>query len=355
LAPLYEQFYATETPKTDTVSIVKIKNGNTRRAVEEAIDLLGGMKTIANGKTSVLLKPNLVSESRRMTTKMEVTESIVRTMKTAGLEVAIAEGTAATAKFNHIDGEDYRTSNSAILNGLQKRAFDLTGYTALSKNLNIPLINLHTGEMVTHDIKDGYVFDELKLHKSLHEYDLFCSVPMMKTHQLATVTLSMKNLFGIIPGSVYGSVRAHVHDLAGKNDRTGTDAVTVDLNRARPVDLAIVDASEAMEGNGPTNGHIVKTKLIIAGTNALAVDMVSALTMGLSTDEIPTFAWAHKAGMTPTTLAQIELRGERIENVSRAFRRPEVYPWDVVGKHWGYKVLSGNGTIPVPYVRGPIA
>jgi uncharacterized protein (DUF362 family) len=42
-------------------------------------------------------------------------------------------------------------------------------------------------------VPGGFVFDKISLHKSLAEVDLLCSVPMMKTHQLATVTLGMKN------------------------------------------------------------------------------------------------------------------------------------------------------------------
>ena len=344
LSDAYDALYSTAKPKTDIVSIVEIRKGNTAKAVEEAIDLLGGMSTIAKGKSSALLKPNLVSEARQMTTKVEVVEAIVRTMKRAGLDVAVAEGTAATALFNHIEGEDYRTWDSSILDGLQKKAFDDTGYTALSNRLKVPLVNLHTGRMITHGIENSFVFDEIQLHESLHAYDLFCSVPMMKTHQLATVTLSMKNLFGIIPGSVYGSVRGHVHDLAARKDKTGTDSVIVDLCRARPIDLAIVDASESMDGNGPTHGRIVKTNLIVAGTNGLAVDMISALTMGFSIDEVSTFAWAHRAGMTPGSLFDIEIRGENISRVARTFVRPVVYPWVTVGQTWGHKTLSGIGS-----------
>jgi uncharacterized protein (DUF362 family) len=79
---------------------------------------------------------------------------------------------------------------------MQQHVFDVLGYTELAQSLDIPLVNLHSGEMVDVPISDGYVFDQITLHRSLVDIDLLCSVPMMKTHVLATVTLGMKNLIG---------------------------------------------------------------------------------------------------------------------------------------------------------------
>jgi hypothetical protein len=65
--------------------------------------------------------------------------------------------------------------------------------------------------------------------------------------------------------------------------------------------------------------------LIIAGTCPLAADMVGAAVMGFTDlESIPTLAWAHKLGMTPATLAEIEVRGETIASVQRKFVRPTV-------------------------------
>ena len=63
------------------------------------------------------------------------------------------------------------------------------------------------------DVSDGLMFDKITLHQSVAQTDLLCSVPMMKTHALATVTLGMKNLIGVYTGTVYYSVRSFLHDL----------------------------------------------------------------------------------------------------------------------------------------------
>ena len=98
----------------------------------------------------------------------------------------------------------------------------------------------------------------------------------------------------------------------------------------------VVDASMAMQGQGPSvsrGGQLVKMDLIIAGTNPLATDMVAAAIMGFHPEEISTFVWAWNAGMRPSSLNDIEIRGERIQDVRRNFLRPTVYPWAVISQY----------------------
>jgi len=66
-----------------------------------------------------------------------------------------------------------------------------------------------------------------------------------------------------------------------------------------------------MEGQGPSRGPLLKMDLVNAGTNPLATDIVSASIMGFEPNEVPTFTWANKAGMKPTKLDEIEIRGEK--------------------------------------------
>ncbi len=105
--------------------------------------------------------------------------------------------------------------------------------------------------------------------------------------------------------------------------------------RANKMGLTVIDASTAMEGNGPTAGDLVPMNLIIAGTQPLATDMVAARLMGFEPGEIRTFEWANKAGIGPSTLDGIEVRGESMERVARKFARPWVVPWKVVRPMWG--------------------
>jgi uncharacterized protein (DUF362 family) len=321
------------------VSIARVENGRIGRAVEEAIDLLGGIETAAKGKGRVMLKPNLVADSRAMTTKPEVIDTLARLMKRAGRDVLIGEGSAAAGGFNVNGAETYRTRRREILDGLQQRVFDELGYTELARSLHVPLVNLHSGEMAEVPLGDGYVSQKLTVHRSLTEIDLLCSVPMMKTHTLATVTLAMKNLIGVYPGSVYYSVRSWLHDRAAEKGSPGVAYEVVDMVRANRTGLSVIDASSAMEGNGPATGTLVDMNLIVAGTSPLATDMVGAALMGIGPGEVPTFTCAHGAGMHPQGLDEIEVRGCRIADVKRKFVRPVVVPWSGISRFWGVKEL----------------
>jgi uncharacterized protein (DUF362 family) len=321
------------------VSIVKIRNDDIEAAVEEAIDLLGGIGEITKGKERIMLKPNLVAPSPQATTKPEVVKSLAVMIKKAGKEVLIGEGTAAASPFNVQGQEIFRTKKRELLERIQQFTFDSLGYTELAKSLGVPLVNLHCGEMVEVKVPGAFVFDTLTIHRSLSEIDLLCSVPMMKTHGLAHVTLGMKNLIGLYPGTVYQAVRGRMHDLASEVEPSGTAVAIVDMVRANKLGLVVVDASMAMEGQGPTAGTLVKMDSIIAGTNPLATDMVAARCMGFEAYEIPTFTWAQKAGLKPSHWTDVEIRGLAPDKVARKFARPIIYAWKDIRQTWGAREI----------------
>jgi uncharacterized protein (DUF362 family) len=203
--------------------------------------------------------------------------------------------------------------------------------------MGVPLVNLHVGKMVKLAIPDNYVFKELHIHEALYNSDLICSVPMMKTHRLATVTLALKNVgIGGFPGLVYGTVRSDVHKKATELEPTGTASTIIDMVKANKMGLSVIDASMAMQGNGPSassGGEVFPLNLIIASTNPLAADMVAASVMGYDSNEIETFKWAWKAGMKPSTLDSIEIVGAKLDEVRKPFKRPLVVPYTLI-KDW---------------------
>jgi uncharacterized protein (DUF362 family) len=321
------------------VSVVKIRDDDVGAAVEEAIDLLGGVEEVAHGKQRIMLKPNLVTAMPQATTNPKVIRALAELFLRSGRDVSIGEGSAAAGGFNATEEEVYRTSNREVLDGMQQFVFDELGYSELAQSLGIPLVNLHSGEMIEVPVPNALLFDRLTLHHSLGEIDLLCSVPMMKTHMLATVTLGMKNLIGLYPGTAYCSVRACVHDQAADAGSPGIAWEIVDMVRANKLGLTVVDGSMAMEGDGPTDGNLVKMDVIIAGTNPLATDMVAANVMGFEPNEIPTFVCAMDVGMQPHSLDQIEVRGEQLSAVRRPFARPTVYRWDDIRYQWGVREI----------------
>jgi len=222
---------------------------------------------------------------------------------------------------------------------MQQYVFDTLGYSEMAKTLNIPLINLHSGDIIEVPLKNGLIAKSIKIHKSLSEIDLLCSVPIMKTHSLATVTLAMKNLIGLYPGIEYYSARSCLHDRAAEAGSPGAAYEVVDMINAVKTGLSVIDASSAMEGEGPVGGSLVDMGLIIAGTSPLAADMVGSLLMGFEVNEIPAIILAHKTGMLPSSMDNIEIRGLSIDQCKRKFLRPNIEKWTDICSSFGAKEL----------------
>ena len=137
---------------------------------------------------------------------------------------------------------------------------------------------------------------------------------------------------------MYGTVRSLVHQEGIKLEATGTSAVTIDMVKANKLGLSVIDATTAMQGQGPSisqGGSLVDMNLIIASKNALAADMVAANIMGFEPIEIDTFKWAWKAGMNPSNLSDIQIVGEKIEKVRQQFKRPRVIPYAMISDWYG--------------------
>lgn len=313
------------------VAVVRIRNGDLARGVEEAVDLLGGMAEVTRGRNRILLKPNLVVNESRCTTKPAVVGELARLMKAAGKEVSIGEASVIGA-----------TRCVDVLGPYQDSFFQSLGYTAMARAAGVPLVNLHLGPFVTVPVPDGLFWEELVLPRPVVDADLVCSVAMMKTHIYATVTLTLKNAIGLYPGAIYGSYRWWVHDNAYLRRSPGVAYEILDMVRAARFGLSVIDASMAMEGNGPTDGTLVPMNLILAGTEPLATDLVGAAIMGIPAGEVPTFEWAHRLGMKPTSLEDIELRGVALEDVRRRFVRAAL-------QHPGNG--GDNAPVPAPFPR----
>src|SRR5262249_30258069 len=95
--------------------------------------------------------------------------------------------------------------------------------------------------------------------------DLLISMPKMKTHHWTGATLSMKNLFGVVPGGVYGWPKNVLH-------WAGTQECIADRHALFPRRFAIVDGIVGMEGNGPIQGVSKSAGVLVAGSDVVAVD-----------------------------------------------------------------------------------
>jgi len=109
--------------------------------------------------------------------------------------------------------------------------------------------------------------------------DLLVSMPKMKTHHWAGATLAMKNLFGLVPGGVYGWPKNLLH-------WNGIPQSIVELHRLFPKQFAIVDGIVGMEGNGPIQGTPRRAGVLVAGSDVVAVDATCCRIMGIDPKKI---------------------------------------------------------------------
>ena len=119
----------------------------------------------------------------------------------------------------------------------------------------------------------------LYLPQTVLDCDLLVSLPKMKTHHWAGATLAMKNLFGLVPGGVYGWPKNVLH-------WAGITQSIVDLHHLFPRQFAIVDGIVGMEGNGPIQGTPKQAGVLVAGSDVVAVDATCCRIMGIDPKKI---------------------------------------------------------------------
>ncbi len=152
---------------------------------------------------------------------------------------------------------------------------------------------------------------ELYLPKTALGVDFLVSMPKLKTHHWAGVTLSLKNMFGIVPGSCYGWPKNVLH-------WAGIDRAILDVNAAARPDFAIVDGIVGMEGNGPIQGTLKDSGVLVFGNDPVAVDATCCRVMGLVPEQVKYLSGAGTL-LGHLKVDKIQQLGEPIASVRTAF------------------------------------
>ena len=187
---------------------------------------------------------------------------------------------------------DLGAGKITVMDGLgDPLIFNNWGYTQMAAESGITLLDLcqsapYDGFRVYPVGEKALIYDSFYLHPALAEQDILISIAKMKCHTTTGITLSMKNLIGLAPTSLYrnresDNNRSAFHGSAKFDERL--PRVIVDLNRACPIHLAIVDGiltAEAGAGPWDANMRQVAPGILLAGTDVLAVDMVGTTIMG---------------------------------------------------------------------------
>lgn len=277
-----------------------------REAVRQAVGLVCDLADMAKPGATVVLKPNVFAPRRApTTTDPRVVVAVGELVREAGAgRVIVAEGRSiSTAK--------YRTEANST-----RGCFQAVGMMDAVEAAGFEIVYLEEDEFCEVELPDAQVLRTVHLPRTILEADVFINLPVMKIHSLTTVTLAIKNLHGIV--SDYDKLYQHCYrDLALARKLT-------DLLRIRRIDLNVMDALVGQEADHSANGRPVEMGLIMASTDAVALDAVAGAVMGLGAQEVDTTRIAGDLGLGEAGLAAIEVVGEPIAAVRRPFARPDI-------------------------------
>jgi uncharacterized protein (DUF362 family) len=218
----------------------------------------------------VLLKPNIVEyePGSVINTNALVIAGAASALLSAGArEVVVGEGPG------HRRDIEYLLVSTGLLDHLRDHKLHFVDLNHDDVR-EVPLKSRYTG------------LRSLALPVELLQADVIVTMPKLKTHHWAGMTCGMKNLFGTVPGAVYGWPKNLLHTR-------GIGASILDLNATIAPELVIVDAVEAMEGDGPIMGSARALGFIAMGTDVVAVDATCARVIGLDPHKL---AYLHEAG-----------------------------------------------------------
>lgn len=224
--------------------------------------ILDGMRACGlnvRGKR-ILLKPNLVEFDHA--TAINTDARVVAAAHEAFLQAGAAAVTIG-------EGPGHRRDTFDLAREAQYRAI-IPGFDAIFTDLNRDDVSSVEGFAD----EGSFFFPDTALGA-----DLIVSMPKMKTHHWAGVTLSMKNLFGLVPGAVYGWPKNRLHII-------GITRSILELNRVFRKTFALVDGITGMEGNGPIQGTPKHAGVLVMGNDLRAVDATCCRIMGIDPMEV---------------------------------------------------------------------
>lgn len=285
----------------NTVSIQQCQSYE-REAVKAALARLlapfGGMAAFVRPGERVLLKPNMLAAKapeKAVTTHPAVLRAAIELVKEAG-------GTPLVG-------------DSPGIGGI-RRVAEKSGMLAVIEETGAQLVEFSE----TLEVAGSGTFRRISLARPYLEADRLINLPKLKTHEMMTLTCGVKNLFG----AVVGAAKPAWHLKAGA-DRELFARMLVEIYLLRKPDLTIVDAVVAMEGNGPGSGDPRELGVLLAGTDAVAVDVIAADLVGIPARLRYTERAAERLGLPGVDRAAIQTTGAALEEVAvRDFRLPRV-------------------------------
>jgi uncharacterized protein (DUF362 family)/NAD-dependent dihydropyrimidine dehydrogenase PreA subunit len=287
------------------VSIVKCRDyeeENVELAVRESLELIGGFRGIIRPNDKVLLKVNLLAPTepeKAVTTHPSVVKAVIKLVRETGGIPIVADSPG----FLFAGGK-----NTAIIKSGIKEAADQLGAEALQfETIENPFVEI--------EVPDGVQLGSVFAARLALEADVIISLPKLKTHGNTLYTGAVKNMFG----AVAPKTRKLAHSLATYEKFAGA---LVDIYSVMKPKLAIMDAIVGMEGAGPRHGKPKEIGLVLASYDCVALDAVASRIVGFELGQIYTTKLAAERGLGNGDLDRIEVLGEKIDEVSLQFEKP---------------------------------
>lgn len=247
----------------------------------------------------VVIKPNLVEyhPDRVINTNPKVIGAVIALCQKEGArEILVAEGPG------HWRNVEYLVTASGLRDVLAEYQVPFVDVNSdrIAQRLNLGML---TG------------MEHIYYSATVAEADVLISMPKFKTHHWAGVTLSLKNLFGTLPGICYGWPKNELH-------HRGIENSIIDIALTRTPELAIVDGIIGMEGDGPLNGKARQMGAIIMGCDPLAVDCTCARLMGFRPEKIGHLLLGARRRLGHLEASRIQQAGETIDSLKQHFEPP---------------------------------
>lgn len=349
--------------KNANVAIVQCYNygAEVHPAMKQMFELLGGIKNLVSNKT-VTVKLNMTTAD--WTNKFQghyAGETFMSHPDTA-LALLTLLTAAGARRVRFVESSPLREKLDSILSrgDWNIREFEAAGKKVEFENTR----NLGTSKRYSEFKIDqgGYIFNSLQLNQAYEDTDVMISLCKLKDHITAGVTLSMKNMFGITPNSLYGREsgeravghRDPLHNLTKydhfelpgiKQDQRkygdpgySVPNIIADIAAARPIHISIIDGITSVSGgeipntskNGRPQVQFTAPGVLIGGFNPVSTDAVGMAVMGYDDPRTERGSWpfekcdnhillAEQAGLGIADLDQIDVRGMTIDEA--------VYPY----------------------------
>ena len=290
---------------------------NVRAALTEALSEVGGLSFVTPGM-KIAIKANLVSHLRPE--KAATTHPVLLSVLTSMLVERGADVTLGDSP-----GGLY---NSAFVG----RVYNATGMHDTEDAGGKLNYDFGISEAEYPDAKRLKSFSYTSY---LDKADVIINFCKLKSHGMMGMSCAVKNMFGVIPGTMKPEYHYRFPQHADFAD------MLVDINEYfKPkIRLCICDAVVGMEGNGPTAGEPKHIGAILASQSPYALDLTAAKLIGVTKDSLPTLEAAFLRGLAPADADELD--------VSDGYKRYVAQDFKNITTHTSleFRGLMGGGTV----------